>query len=81
MPVCIAIAMLAAQRAAASLGREPTIILFKLIAVALLTVMALETHLWQYKWIIAPIYLLRTSGANCTQALSRSVLMDFVPKV
>jgi hypothetical protein len=54
---------------------------FKWTSVALLILMALGTCLWPIKWIIVPVYLLRTMTANCTVALSRSVLMDFVPKV
>ena len=81
MPVCIAIGMFAAERCARMFGRVPTIILFKIVAVALLTLMALDTRLWAMPALIVPIYLVRTMMANCTRALARSILMDYVPKV
>lgn len=81
MPVGIAIGMLAAQQSAKLTGRVPTIVFYKCFAVALLLLMALDPSLWAIKWIIVPVYLVRTCAANCTRAIARSVLMDYVPKV
>jgi hypothetical protein len=81
MPVGIALGMFAAERSARALGRVPTMLLFKAVAVGLLALMALDTRLWALPSLIVPIYLVRTMLANCTRALSRSILMDYVPKV
>ena len=81
MPACIALGMIAAQRTARLTGRVPAVFLYKWAAVALLALMALAPGLWRVKGLIVPIYLLRSCAANCTRALSRSILMDFVPKV
>lgn len=81
MPVSIAAVMYAAQRAAAGLGRLQTILLFKLVAVVLLLLMAAAPRLWHVTAAIVPIFLARTTAANSTSALGRSVLMDYVPKV
>ena len=70
-----------AERTARIAGRVPTIILYKLVAVGLLALMALYTPLWSMPALIAPIFLVRSMCSNCTRALSRSILMDYVPKV
>lgn len=81
MPIGIAVGILVAQRTSQVLGRVPTMLLCKWLAALLLTLMALDKRLWAVKWAIVPIYLVRTSMANCTRALASSILMDYVPKV
>ena len=81
MPVGIALGMFVAERVARVAGRVPTIIAFKATAAGLLTLMALDTRLWAMPAVVVPVYLVRTALANCTRAINRSILMDYVPKV
>ena len=56
-------------------------LLVRLIAISLLVFMALCQQSWSHRAVIIPIYILRFALANCTYALSKSILNDYVPKV
>lgn len=60
---------------------EPFLQVHRWLGVLLLLVMALARSVWSVKAVILPLYLARTACANCTSALARSILMDFVSKV
>ena len=60
---------------------NPNPLVRRWLGVLLLLVMALARSVWSIKVVIVPLYLVRTACANCTSALARSILMDFVSKV
>jgi len=63
------------------IGRVQTIILFRLIGVALLITMSiLASGITTSKYILVPIYIVRTGVMNCTYPLDESILMDFCRK-
>ena len=53
----------------------------RLAAVGLLLLMALCQWTWARPFIILPMYVMRYALANCTYAISKSILNDYVPKV
>jgi MFS family permease len=63
------------------LGRVITCILLQLSGVTCLLVMVIfSTYLDEHKWILIPIYVLRTALMNSPYPLQESILMDYVPK-
>lgn len=63
------------------IGRMQTIILFRVIGVGLLATMAvLASGVTTNRYILVPIYVVRTGMMNCTYPLDESILMDFCPK-
>ena len=56
-------------------------ITFQSIGVSLLFVMGLCPSIWTTRWLILPIFIVRTMANNCCYAIIRSLLMDYVPKV
>ena len=56
-------------------------IAFQSLGVSLLFVMGLFPSIWTVRWVILPVYILRTMANNCCYAIIRSLLMDYVPKV
>ena len=54
---------------------------FQSVGVSLLFVMGLFPAIWTRRWLILPVYILRTMANNCCYAIIRSLLMDYVPKV
>lgn len=58
-----------------------TILLVRFLSVAALLVMALCEWTWKLPYIILPLYTVRFALANCTYAVSKSILNDYVPKV
>ena len=56
-------------------------IAFQSVGVSLLFVMGLFPSIWTVRWLILPVYILRTMANNCCYAIIRSLLMDYVPKV
>jgi len=57
------------------------VIAFQSVGVSLLFVMGLFPSIWTIRWLILPVYILRTMANNCCYAIIRSLLMDYVPKV
>lgn len=62
-------------------GRVQAIVLARTVAVAMLAFMALCKWTWSMPAIILPVYIIRFALGNCTYALSKSILNDYVPKV
>eukprot|EP00472_Partenskyella_glossopodia_P002460 CAMPEP_0197533718 /NCGR_PEP_ID=MMETSP1318-20131121/44445_1 /TAXON_ID=552666 /ORGANISM="Partenskyella glossopodia, Strain RCC365" /LENGTH=209 /DNA_ID=CAMNT_0043090703 /DNA_START=97 /DNA_END=723 /DNA_ORIENTATION=- len=63
------------------IGRVQTIVVMKTLGVGLLLLMAiLAEGIYTSKYILAPIYVVRTGLMNCTYPLDESILMDFCPK-
>ena len=58
-----------------------TIVLFQAVGVSLLFYMGLAPAMWSRLWIILPVFVLRTAANNSCYAITRSLLMDYVPKV
>ena len=56
-------------------------LLVRALAVGLLVFMALCKWTWAQPLIILPVYVTRFALANCTYAISKSVLNDYVAKV
>ena len=54
---------------------------FQSLGVSLLFVMGLFPTIWTTRWLILPVYIVRTMANNCCYAIIRSLLMDYVPKV
>eukprot|EP00884_Botryococcus_braunii_P015001 jgi/Botrbrau1/23501/Bobra.106_1s0052.1 len=79
-PLAIACGSLLAQRVSARLGRVQTMIVFKALGVTLITIMGVFTSVWQCVPLLIPMFLIRTSVNNACYPISRSILMDFVPK-
>jgi MFS family permease len=65
-----------AQRISLRLGRVQTIFLVQYIATACLLVISIYPPLF----ILAPVFLMRGSFMNAAMPLSRSILMDIIPK-
>jgi len=61
-------------------GRMQACFAFTTIGISLLVAMGALRDYWTYPWVICPIYILRTSVMNCQRPLTKSVLMDLVPK-
>lgn len=79
-PLAIAIFVGLAERTSKLLGRVQTCILFEGCGVSLLFLVAARRDLWTHKLLCAGLVILRTGLMNAPYALSRSVLMDYVPK-
>jgi len=63
------------------LGRVQTIMLARVIGVGLLLTLALLAEAGVHsKYVLVPIYVIRTGIVNCTYPLDESILMDFCPK-
>eukprot|EP01065_Artemidia_motanka_P036486 TRINITY_DN44413_c0_g1_i1.p1 TRINITY_DN44413_c0_g1~~TRINITY_DN44413_c0_g1_i1.p1 ORF type:complete len:489 (+),score=109.75 TRINITY_DN44413_c0_g1_i1:53-1468(+) len=70
------------QKVSRRIGRVETILLTKVVGVLLLCYMGLATGdaWWAKIGTIAPVFVWRTALMNSTRGLSRSILMDKVPK-
>jgi len=80
-PLGISAFTLLAQRLSLYLGRLQVVLLCRTIGISLLVSIALlDPHAASAASCILPIYLLRTWLMNCTGALTKSVLNDYVPK-
>jgi MFS family permease len=64
------------QKISLKLGRVQTIFLVQFIATACLLVITIYPPLW----ILIPIFIFRGSFMNAAQPLSRSIIMDIIPK-
>jgi len=69
-----------AQRASKSWGRCRVTVFFKWIALSLMLTMILSYHLLWPTWFTCALFVLRTSIMNSTTPLTKSLLMDVVPK-
>mmetsp|Transcript_16098 Transcript_16098/g.30934 ORF Transcript_16098/g.30934 Transcript_16098/m.30934 type:complete len:493 (-) Transcript_16098:272-1750(-) len=79
-PVALALCIGMAMTVSKSMGRVPTMLLFRGIGVAVLFAMV---HLERYSsiwWVMVPLYIVRTALVDCTFAIQESLLMDAVPK-
>ncbi|NHJ05833.1 MAG: MFS transporter [Candidatus Heimdallarchaeota archaeon] len=65
-----------AQKISLKLGRVETIFFVQFIATACLLIIATYPPLW----VLIPIFIARGSFMNAGQPLSRSILMDIIPK-
>lgn len=70
----------AAQRASRRLGRVSTTIGFKLAGVSLLFLMCYLDYTKATAALVVPVFVARTALMNGTKALTRSIVMDSVPK-
>jgi len=68
------------QRLSKSYGRCRVAVLFKWIGLVLMLLLILSTHHDLPTWIICCCYIVRTVFMNSTTPLTKSVLMDAVPK-
>ena len=62
-------------------GRIQTIMVFRLTGIGALLVIGGFPALWRRPWAIMAAYVLRTAGQASVYAVTRSLLMDYVPKV
>lgn len=74
------ILMRISQRLSETYGRCFISALFRWIGVALMVAMILSHLIGLSTWIVCALYVFRTGCMNGTKALTRSVLMDNVPK-
>lgn len=79
-PMGQAIMMYLGQEWSMSFGRCRTTVLFKWIGVAFMFGMIAASHWNLPHWLVCVFFVLRTSFVNATSALTKSVLMDSVPK-
>ena len=79
-PMLGAFAMKMAQRLSTTYGRCHVSALFKWIGASLMYCVILAFHFGLPKWVTCTLYVLRTIFINSTGALTKSVLMDNVPK-
>lgn len=79
-PLGIVLFSLIAQKISTVFGRIQVVILFRVVGISLLVIMGSMKSSWTLPHVIIPIYIARTMFMNCTSALSKSVLMDFVSK-
>lgn len=67
---------LGSQKISIKLGRVQTIFLVQFIATVCLLVITIYPPLW----VLIPIFIFRGSFMNAAQPLSRSIIMDIIPK-
>jgi MFS family permease len=67
---------LSSQKISLKLGRVQTIFLVQFIATSCLLVISVYPHIG----ILIPIFIMRGSFMNAAQPLSRSIIMDIIPK-
>lgn len=79
-PVGQAILMHTGQVWSKSIGRCKMTVVFKWLGVCCMLLMIASYAMRLPRWCICVLYLLRTSFMNATSALTKSVLMDAVPK-
>ncbi|KAI2506479.1 major facilitator superfamily-like protein [Fragilaria crotonensis] len=79
-PMGQAILMHFGQELSMSIGRCRTTVLFKWIGVGFMFGMIAAFHWNLPHWLVCAFFVLRTSFVNATSALTKSVLMDSVPK-
>ncbi|MBN2156471.1 MAG: MFS transporter [Candidatus Lokiarchaeota archaeon] len=74
--VATGLAAIIAQRISKRKGRIQMIFVFELVATICLFIIATYPNLW----ILIPLFIIRGSLMNAGEPLSRSILMDIVPK-
>lgn len=79
-PLATALSSFAAQRASRRLGRVSTTIGCKLAGVSLLFLMCYLDWTHAAAALVVPVFVARTALMNGTKALTRSIVMDSVPK-
>ena len=79
-PLLTSLASFCAQRLSHHLGRVSTTITCKLFGVSLLFLMCLLDYHHVSAFAVIPVYILRTALMNSTKPLTRSIIMDAVPK-
>ncbi len=67
------------QKLSEKFGRLPIVITAKLIGISLMVTMVATYQLNAPVWLVSTIWVLRTAIINSTGALTRSILMDYVP--
>lgn len=67
---------LAAQRLSLKRGRPQIIIMFQALAIICLLILSLYPPLW----LMIPVFIFRGALMNAAGPLSRSIMMDYVPK-
>mmetsp|Transcript_11248 Transcript_11248/g.15450 ORF Transcript_11248/g.15450 Transcript_11248/m.15450 type:complete len:532 (-) Transcript_11248:309-1904(-) len=78
VPIGMCMGMALSQKTHRVFGRVQTLICFKAAAIALLICMIFFSHGKAHSaFILIPIYIVRTSLANCTYPIEESILMDF----
>jgi MFS family permease len=79
-PLLTSLASFLAQRTSHHLGRVSTTITCKLLGVSLLFLMCFLDYHHVSAFAVIPVYILRTALMNSTKPLTRSIIMDAVPK-
>ena len=79
-PIFTSLSSFAAQRASRRLGRVATTIGCKLAGVVLLFLMCYLDYAHASAALVVPVFVARTALMNGTKALTRSIVMDSVPK-
>lgn len=79
-----------ARLSAGHIGRVKTLLVFQLAGVSLLMSMYVmgigydikapgQVPLWRNKFVIVPVYLVRTALMNSVSPIERAILMEYVP--
>ncbi len=79
-PLATSLASFCAQRTSHRVGRVGTTIVCKAVGISLLFLMCFLDWKHITAWAVVPVYILRTALMNSTKPLTRSIIMDAVPK-
>lgn len=79
-PIFTSLSSFASQHASRRLGRVSTTIGFKFAGVSLLFLMCYLDYTKATAALVVPVFVARTALMNGTKALTRSIVMDSVPK-
>lgn len=69
-----------ARRLANRFGRIQLYLIFKAVGISLLVLMALGRQFWSAPAVIIPVYILRCALMNSPKFLTKTIMMDYVPK-
>eukprot|EP00667_Euglena_gracilis_P008170 EG_transcript_8273 len=79
-PLTIALTSTTIQPISRYCGRIETILLIRAIGIGLLVAMAVLKQYWRNPAVTIPLYIVRTALMNSVYPLTKSVMMDFIPK-